>query len=87
MLRVDPTIRATVPEIFSHVWMRTISQNYDPHLSAIREREVMSPLSLIQKLSLNNPTPTSASPRTDSQFSTPRSSVKVSFYFIFSSKW
>lgn len=80
MLRVDPTIRATVPEIFSHVWMRAPSQNYDPYLSGLREREVMSPLSLIQKLSVNSNTPAAVTPTprgSDSQISTPRSSIKV----------
>jgi serine/threonine protein kinase len=79
MLRIDPSIRASVPEIFSHVWMRTISQNYDPHHSGIREKDVMSPLSLIQKLSLSSPTPAvpSPGPGTESRISTPRTSLKV----------
>jgi hypothetical protein len=74
MLRVDPSIRASVPEIFSHVWMRTTSQTYDPHLSTVREKNTMSPLSLIRKLSLNN---MSSPPGTESQKTTARSSVKV----------
>jgi hypothetical protein len=80
MLRIDPSIRASVPEIFSHVWMRTPSQNYDPHHSTIREKDVMSPLSLIQKLSLSASPPAAVvptAPGTDSQISTPRTSLKV----------
>jgi serine/threonine protein kinase len=79
MLRIDPSIRASVPEIFSHVWMRTPSQNYDPHHSSIREKDVMSPLSLIQKLSLSASPPAAVptAPGTDSQISTPRTSLKV----------
>lgn len=77
MLRIDPSIRASVPEIFSHVWMRAPTQNYDPHHSGIREKDVMSPLSLIQKLS-QTPTPALPSPPgTDSRISTPRTSLKV----------
>lgn len=84
MLRVDPAIRASVPEIFSHVWMRTTAQPYDPYNPTIRERDTMSPLSLIQKLSLNSPPPVPLSPPppiekvgSESQISTPRSSLKV----------
>lgn len=49
MLRVDPSVRASVPEIFSHVWMRTSSSSYDPSTSTTRERDLISPLSLLQK--------------------------------------
>lgn len=91
MLRVDPSIRATVPEIFSHVWMRSSSQAYDPYnpTTSVKDRELMSPLSLIQKLSLNSPPPVPLTPppaviektntATDSRISTPRSSLKVIF--------
>lgn len=95
MLRVDPSIRATVPEIFSHVWMRSSSQSYDPYnttTTTIKERELVSPLSLIQKLSLNSPPPVPLTPPpaviektnngTDSRISTPRSSLKVFFNSI-----
>mmetsp|Transcript_20901 Transcript_20901/g.30092 ORF Transcript_20901/g.30092 Transcript_20901/m.30092 type:complete len:833 (+) Transcript_20901:317-2815(+) len=55
MLRVDPSIRASVPEIFSHVWMKsTTGATYDSSHSS-SHRDLVSPLSVMQKLTVGAP--------------------------------
>eukprot|EP00602_Paraphysomonas_sp_CaronLab_P005136 CAMPEP_0185035892 /NCGR_PEP_ID=MMETSP1103-20130426/27996_1 /TAXON_ID=36769 /ORGANISM="Paraphysomonas bandaiensis, Strain Caron Lab Isolate" /LENGTH=784 /DNA_ID=CAMNT_0027573173 /DNA_START=260 /DNA_END=2614 /DNA_ORIENTATION=+ len=68
MMRVDPSIRASVPEIFSHVWMKTTSgAPYDPSHSS-SQRDLVSPMTGVQKLSASAPgtlpTPIAHSPNT-----------------------